>query len=35
MGEVAKKKIIKLGCEKYFLQGNILSSDGDALTGPK
>jgi hypothetical protein len=31
MGGAAKEYITKLGCEKYFSQGHILSTDGDAL----
>jgi hypothetical protein len=32
IGGVAKKKITKHGCEKYFCRGHILSTIGDALT---
>ncbi len=31
MSGLAKKYITKLGCEKIFLQGHILSTAGDAL----
>jgi hypothetical protein len=31
MGGVAKEYITKLGCEKYFSEGHILSTTGDAL----
>jgi hypothetical protein len=33
MGGVAKEYITELGCEKYFSQGHILSTAGDALRG--
>ncbi len=33
LGGVAKEYIPKLGCEKYFSQGHILSIGGDALRG--
>jgi hypothetical protein len=32
MGGVAKEYITKLGCEKYFPEGHILSTNGDALS---
>jgi hypothetical protein len=32
MSGIGKKKIAKLGCEKYFCKDHILSSAGDALT---
>jgi hypothetical protein len=33
MGGVAKEYITKLGCEKYFPEGHILNTTGDALRG--